>query len=371
MTILLALLCITTTGIEAPPNTSSVWLDGHRGVFDASAEPSVLRLRALGHNHLNVPIEAVEIGVLFASEPQTLVNADLSRLYQPQAALQRDNARGVDTRTDKNHIGALRQWVDVRIEPKGEAVISLNFAPRPGDPEPATWVTHVLGYRLAEIDFDLLTALLHTDLFIDEVAVVETLALIDTTRKDRVRSRWGTRSDLITTLITAATAPPAANPNFQDALDRVFAIRALGVLGGGKARTALESLLTDSVLDPLDEPLLVVSIARLRNTPLEAPLAFAVPRQAKRMRDVVTAALDDVVGRKPAAAPTHGESVVHQDSPGPVTADAPGPVTADALQPVNEEKDGHSKINNFALGGFALSVVLLGIAVFYIQRRRN
>ena len=384
MEILLALTCVAsptaTIGvaptvdvaptIDVAPATSSVWLDGHRGVLDASAEPPQLRLLALGHNHLDVAIEAIEIGVLFAAEAKTLGTADLARLYQPEEALKRDSARGVDGSTmGEARIGASRQWVDVRIEPGAEAVIALSLTPQSNDPEPATWVTHVLGYRLAEVNTDVLFGLLHTDVFSDEVAAVHTLGLTDASRKSQVRSRFGQQTDLITGLITAATAKPKADPDFQDALDRVFAIRALGVLGGNEARTALESLLASSVLDPLDEPLLVVSIARLRNTPLEAPLAFAVPVQARRMRDVVTAALDDAAGRQPAATPAADETDSHSTQ---LNDTAPGPSGVPVPDVGSSESgptDGHSRLGNLAFGALALAIVLLAVAVF--NRRRK
>ena len=68
----------------------------------------------------------------------------------------------------------------------------------PGDPEPLAWLTHVLGYRLADFDVPLLSELVSSDVFADEVAVVRTLGLAgDVARKRAVRQRWGARTELV------------------------------------------------------------------------------------------------------------------------------------------------------------------------------
>jgi hypothetical protein len=69
---------------------------------------------------------------------------------------------------------------------------------------------------------------------------------------------------------------------------------------------------------------MVMSIARLRGSLLEAPMAHALPPEARRISDVVAAALDDIDGW-PVSAP---------DAPAPPAETAAQPETAAARQDV-------------------------------------
>jgi hypothetical protein len=157
-------------------------------------------------------------------------------------------------------------------------------------------VAHVLGYRLADANVALLRELVGTRVLADEAAVVETLALAGgAEHKHAVRQRWGSRRDLTRDLAELAQAPLPDTAGIQVAIERVMAVRALGVLGGDVAEEALGALLTDPQQDRLSESLVVMGIARLQS-PLEAPMAGALPPQALRMADLVVAAQGDLRG---------------------------------------------------------------------------
>ena len=266
---------------EADGSGARVTLEGQRGELDMAGERPRLRFHVLAHNLNRVAVDAVEVGVLFAAREEALTGVDPGTLYRNGAG----NAE----------IGVVRQRVDVTVGASGRAALEVVVEPRSGQPDPQVFRTHVLAYHLADVTAPALLALLGTPAGADELAAVETLGLIGTAEeKSAVRARWGGVPGLAAGLATAAREALPPKPGFADALKRVYALRALGVLGGDIAKRTLTELSKSPELAPLDEALLVLLSARLSGSTLEAPVAFAVPVAARRMSDVVVAALADL-----------------------------------------------------------------------------
>jgi hypothetical protein len=262
-----------------------VTLEGQRGALDMSGERPKLVFSVLAHNGLSIPVDAVEIGVLFAASEEALVAVDPSALYR--------------TGIGSARVGVVRQRVAVLLAPVGRAAIEVAVEPQPGQPDPQVFRTHVLGYHLGQVTAAVVLDLLGTQAGADEVAAVETLAIAGAAaEKSAVRARWGGDAALVAGFVSTVNEPLPAKPALVDVLRRVYAVRALGVLGGDAAGRTLKELMRAPALASLDEPLLVLLTARLVGSRLETPTAFAVPPTARRMTDVVTAALDDVAGPK-------------------------------------------------------------------------
>jgi hypothetical protein len=275
-----------------------VWLDGHRAALDLSRDRPELVFWARAHSDLPVQLEAIEVGILFARKQQDFETAGVAELYSGRSRQDGDR-----------RVGVVRTWVEIDLAGGGEQPLRVEAALAAGDPEPAAWVAHVLGYRLADVNVALLRELVSTHVLADEAAVVETLALAGgAERKHAVRQRWGGRTDLTRNLVELAQAPLPDTVGIQVAIERVMAVRALGVLGGDVAEEALRALLAAPRQDRLSESLVVMGIARLRS-PLEAPMAGALPPQAVRLADVVAAAQGDLPGWEVARSEASGVPV--------------------------------------------------------------
>lgn len=293
---LLTALLITLLAPGAPasephdPSTAEsaqLVLSGQTAHLLAEAVPPALVVVAQAHNRLTLPIRAVQIGVLFAETEEALRGADPSKLY-------------IDGPPADGHVGVVNQRVRVTVPAQGGAPLSFRVAVPDNAPQPTIFLTHVLGYELAEADAASLLALLGTAAAADEVAACNTFALTgDAAAKAAARARFADNRQLVVDLAATAVAAAPPQPTQTETFRRVFALRALGVLGGATARDVLEKLLhppagTSSPLTAFDGPLQVLRVARLVGSPLETPLAFAVPPEAQRLTDVVAAALQDL-----------------------------------------------------------------------------
>ncbi len=309
--------------LAADVSAARVTLHGHRGELDVSTGTPQLRFELKAQNNLPVPVREIEVGILFAGAEAALKDIDAGKLYQSEAQAGRQ-------------VGALRVHVAVELPAQGEAPVVIHRPLAAGEPEPRAFRTHVLGYRLAALSAPLLLELLASEVAADEVAVVDTLALAGTAAEKRTaRKQWAQTPNLVAALVEQAGADPGSAPSHALTLRRVFAVRALGVLGGEQALSALKGLLRDPRLNAFDEPLQVLRVARVVGSPLETPMAYAVPPHAHRMHDVVAAALDDAVGPRedPPPAPTRatGDSG-HVAAPSQTPPDPPPPAPQGAPQ---------------------------------------
>lgn len=354
--------------LSAAAEDAKVTLHGHRGALDASLAEPRFSFEVTVRNGLAVPVSAVEIGVLFAQAPEALEAVrDPGRSYRDATARPKD-------------VGVVRQRVPVSLPAGGEVAARFSTPLEQDAPEPQVFLTHVLGYTLADATPALLFDLLRTEAAADEVAAVGFLAVAgEPADKREVRRRLAEDRVWTEALVSRVTAPIPARPSQEQAMARLYAVRALGVLGGSAARRALEALQGDATLGAFDEPLQVLRVARVVGSRLETPLAFAVPATARQMRDVVAAALEDLGGwpevdtpsqpRRPrlpsgggtlaaleAAAPLEPEGMREASDP----ADAPsGAVAADDWRPLA------------AAGGAALLAGALALLVLRRAGRRR
>ncbi len=291
----LILICVGLSLSGAKASLASelgVTLYGQRAELVGEGNNATLLVSMTAKNHLAVPIDSVRVGVLWAQAPEQIEGADPAKLY-------RDGPQG--------GVGVIDEQVALSLKPGEEAPFALRAAVPPHSPQPRTFRTHVLGYNLAALSAPLLFDLLTTEAPADELAAVDALALWgDAAARARARARWGGDAALVQAFVDEATSGVQERPSEAQTFRRVYAVRALGVLGGDVARRALEQLLRDAEMSRFDEPLQVLRIARLRGTRLETPLAYVVPPHAARFFDLVTVALDDIdaLAHQPLEEPT-------------------------------------------------------------------
>jgi hypothetical protein len=261
----------------------AVALSDQHAIVDSSGPSEVLRLTARVKSKLPVPVRAVRVGVLFAADAQALATADPSALYKRGRA------------EEGEPIGVIQANAGVTVAPRGEGKLELSATLKQGGPVAQAFVTHVLGYELGGLSAGLLFDLLSTQAACDEVAAVDALGL-GAARPEPLaaRQRWAAeRAQLVPALARELERRIPERPVESETFRRVYAARALGVLGGPAAEHALRKLLRDPDLARFDEPLQILRIARVIGSRLETPLAYAVPAQAQHMRDVLAAALED------------------------------------------------------------------------------
>lgn len=237
-------------------------------------------------NHLPFAVRRLQVGVLYAASPEALRGRDPGALYK----------HGADT-----GIGVLHAEVDVQVPAQGGTVATFIATTETTAAQsiPAAYVTHVLGYMLDDADAPTLLRLQGGMVAADAVAACNTLAITGTSEAKRAaRQRFGHDAALAQGLIDVVAAPAPPKPSQAETFRRVYAIRALGVLGSEAAGTALRTLASTD-LSAWDEPLQVLRIARISGSPWETPLAYALPDRTRRMVDVVNAAVDDAVALPP------------------------------------------------------------------------
>ncbi|MEE8409450.1 MAG: hypothetical protein V3T05_07590 [Myxococcota bacterium] len=265
----------------ASGHTARVLLDGQRGELDLEADPPRLQFSVLARSTLDVPVDMVEVGVLYAGDQATLRDVDPGAAYRGK-------------QPEPHAVGMVRRRFDVSLLPGKEIPLQLDIPLQPHGPEAIVFRTHVLSYRLAAAPPALLFELLGTEAAADEAAVVETLALAgDPAARRAARRRWGNDNVLKAALAAKLSEEVGEDAGHDQTMAWVFAVRGLGVIGGELAVATLQPLLADVRLRAFDEELQVLRIARMLGSRLETPLAFAIPPEARRMQDVVTAALTD------------------------------------------------------------------------------
>src|SRR5207249_2709612 len=131
-------------------SVSRITLAAQHGELDLSTGTPRLHFVLVARSTLPVPVEMVEVGVLFAKDEAPLLKADAGGLYQSEPAKDRQ-------------VGVVRRRVEVSVPAHGEAPLSLELPLAEGDPDPLAFRTHVLGYRLAEVSVPLLVELLGSD----------------------------------------------------------------------------------------------------------------------------------------------------------------------------------------------------------------
>lgn len=349
-------VCLATDSL---PN---VELFAERGAIENSTGKPVLQFDLMVKNRLSVPIYDIELGVLYAESQEQLAGADPAKLF-----LQKGNAQ----------VGATTYRSHVKIGPQAQKPLHLRIPLKEIQQEPKHFVAHVLAYKLESMTADLALELIHSDQPCDERAVVETLALTGNPKeKDAARERFGDgdRKDnaLVQSFVDIAKAPVPKQAKYRHVLDRVLAIRALGVLKGPMAKNALIHLSVSKLLEPLDAPLQVISIARRQGSMLETPLAFAVPHSARHMKDVVLAALDDLEGkqnRKPEQLPNMKETQKLKHTPDDHNDVVPAKKTLEASNaPENKSADHPAQSCQGWVLGVLVVCLLLGFGT--LLRRR-
>jgi len=259
-------------------------LTGQRAAIEQLDDGSQITFGVTAQSRLPVPVEAVDIGILFTELPEHLDEVDPARLY----------AKGQGAHDD---VGVVRQTKKVTLAPGKEAAITFVLAVDPSWPKPRIFRAHVLGYRLGEVQAPLIFDLFGTEQAADEVAAAQAFGLLDgPVAKKAARERWQTDTALVAALAAAVQAPIPEAPTQDETLVRVFAVLATGVVGGEVATAALTGLSEDPRLNAFDEPFQTILVARILATPLETPLAFAVPTAARVMADVIEAGQQDLRG---------------------------------------------------------------------------
>lgn len=266
---------------EAGSIGARVVLSGQRGRADFEANPPVLSLSVLARNTLGLPIDRVTVGLLFAAEQSALAEVGPATLYRSPPKPPAD-------------VGAFWREVETQIPPGAEVPLAVEVQLAEGYPDPRVFSTHILSYRLAAVTSDVLFDLIETEVPADELAVVETLALAgDARAKREARAKWGRDAALTAGLVARLQQPVKGTADLDTTMAWILAVRALGVLGGPAAEATLEELLDDPRLPAFDDELQVVRAARAGHSRLEVPLAYAIPETARRMHDVISAALAD------------------------------------------------------------------------------
>lgn len=342
----------TPLPLPGPP-AGAVALALQRGVLDTGGATPTLRVTARAQSTLTVAVQAVKVGVLYASDASTLATADPAALYRAGTG-------------GEGRVGVVVQVVRVELPPRGDARLEVTAPVRPSGPQPFVFQTHVLGFELGDASAGLLFGLLATQAPSDEVAAVSALALGgDAATRLAARRRWAPQaSTLVAGLAQELERKIPARPSEAETFRRVFAARALGVLGGDEATKALRKRAGDPDLSRFDETLQVLRIARVIGSPLETPLAFAVPPQAQRMADVLAVALEDCAGLEAAGAAAAGDTGDARAGP---AASPAAPAAAPAVAP---PRPAGPPLWAVVAGTAAATALALWLGVIIVGRRR-
>lgn len=261
---------------------AAVTLTGQRVALDART--AQLTVSVVVKNELDVMLTAVEVGWLLAPDAATLARVDDPGVL----FLAEDDPKHVKAPAG---ITALRRIVDAAVPPHGSAPVTFTVPLAAATPD--VYRTYILNYALADASLPLLLRLLHGSAAADERAAVTFFALASPAR-ERLAARARLNAERWSAELEARTsAPVPQRPSASELHERVFLVRAIGVVGGPRAEQVLTTLRDRPDLASFDELLRVVLIDRLRGTRLETPLAFAVPASSRGFRDVVDVALQD------------------------------------------------------------------------------
>ena len=234
-------------------------------------------------SRLPLGVRGVRLGFLLAESDAALQGVDTDTVYDAPAA------PGVPLK-------AVAYDAPLNLAP--QAVITSNLTVPMDAPvtfSPKVFLTHVLAYHLSDVDVTTLLELVNSSASVDQVAACEAFALLgDPNAKAAARQRWSKKDTLRRELTEVLQRPAPAAPEQADTFGRIYAARALGVLGGAEAYEILNNLAQDPNLSQFDAPLQVLQRARQGATPQRVPLAFAIPADATSFAAVVQAALADV-----------------------------------------------------------------------------
>lgn len=248
----------------------------------ADETPARLRIEVSAESSAPLGVTELELGVLFAASADAIASAPAAVLYEAGST---------------DGVGVWRRRVAANITPGGSSVVSWSGAAPAGAPQPRAFAMHVLSYRLAQVSADALLSIVAAGTAADELSAVQHLGLHgNKRRRQAIRDSLGADAALISGLAACANADIVARPDERETVRRLYCVRALGVLGGAGALTALTQLQQNSGLAGFDEPLQVLRTARLTSSRLEAPMAYLVPGKAVHMRGVVKAAINELGG---------------------------------------------------------------------------
>lgn len=329
LTVLLA--ATSPAKAEPQPSESAVELLSPEGELHDEPGRRELHLRARVKSRFG--LSQVEVGVLYAAEAATLSGITPGSAYREPPA----------------NVGMIRQTVLLRSTQPGIEDISF-VAPASGRVAAKVFVYHVLNYRLAEPNVDVLLSLLATQSAADEAAAVGTFALADPPA-DRLAKRkaWQTHSELVG-LCNAAVAEVPLRPSETETFARVFVIRALGVLAPPCAEASLKTLAAMPTLVRMNEPMQVLRVARLLGSALETPLAYALPVDVNTMPELVNAAERERQGLEELAA-ADAKAIAQSDAAAPQSPPASVPAPPSTMPPL------------YLLVGVLLVGVAVGLAV--------
>lgn len=365
--LLVSLAMVVSTTAHADMVPAAVTLTGQRVALDAVTGHLTVSVNVT--NELDVALTAVEVGWLLAPDAATL-----ARIDDPGVLFLAED----DPKRTKAPAGvtALRRIVDVAVPPRGSAPAVFTVPLTSATPD--VYRTYILNYALAGGNLPLMLRLLHGSAAADERAAV-TFFGIASPAGERLAARARLDAERWTAELEARTsAPVSQRPSASELHERVFLVRAMGVVGGPRAAEVLASLRDRADLASFDELLRVVLIDRLRGTRLETPLAFAVPTSARSFRDVVDAALQDArnlpeLARKEgeiralneearrAAGPIADGRLPRADGREPI-ADSRSPMT-DGRAPIADSRQGGDGEDVGVVRPFDLSEQLGGLAV--------
>lgn len=271
MIALAPLLFSALAGTTSP----TVELGGHRARFTTEEGAPRLVLDVEVINRHVVPVSHVEVGLLAADSDSALERArELGQTY-------------LDAKRARDGVTALRGVADAQLGPGDTKRATLTFEWPNDAPEPQAFVTHVLGYQLVGPALPLLLSMLATDRPADERAALGVFGLMeDAVEQAQARARLAGDATLAAGLIERARRVPSEAPTQQDAFESAFVLLALGVLGGTEALAALEHVGATDAFERLTEPYQVLRAARLTGNRLETPLAFALPVEARSIREL-------------------------------------------------------------------------------------
>ena len=251
----------------------------------ANLDPNGQQLHATMtlQSRMPIAVQGVRLGFLLAESDAALKGIDVDKVYDEAPA-------------DGRAIKAVPYDAAMNLPPQATVTTNLSV---PMDAavtfSPKVFLTHVLGYHLSDVDASTLLELVNSTASADQVAACEALALLgDPNAKAAARQRWGKKDGLRQEFIEVLKQPAPAAPEKMDTFRRLYAVRALGVLGGPEAYEALSALAQDPDVGQFDSPLQVLQRARQESTPQRVPLAFAIPADATTFAAVVQAALLDV-----------------------------------------------------------------------------
>lgn len=285
------------------------------------AEGRTLTVEATVENGLEVPLTSVDVGWLLADAPARLeAIADPASLY-----LDKDDPKHAEPPPG---VVVVRDAVEVLVPAKGRAVARLTT--QVAADAPAVYRTHVLGYVLADASAELALRLIRGTSASDERAAVDFAGIAGA---DKARARRALRSAGWLPALTRVVSTPATPPTPAILHDRIFAIRALGIVGGSEALDVLVPLRDCADMAAFDELLRFMLIDRLRGNRLETPLAFAIPTTARKMSDLFDAAINDAKSDF-ADAPPSPRTQVPPGSPAALSQSTPlPPGSSTALSP--------------------------------------